>query len=85
MKLKVSVGSKAFSIEILGDSGILTLGELRCKIAEEADLNCKQMKIIHRGKSLSGDDSSLLEQLIFKENDKLLVMGRAKVALKANI
>ncbi|VDO18826.1 unnamed protein product [Heligmosomoides polygyrus] len=83
MQIKVSVGSKSFPVEIGAEEGsISTLGQLRARVSEEANIDSSRMKIIHRGKTITGaDDISLLE-LNFKENDKVLIMGKVSAALK---
>ncbi|VDL79463.1 unnamed protein product [Nippostrongylus brasiliensis] len=83
MLIKVSVGSKSLPVEIGSEEGsISTLGELRNHVSEQMDIDPACMKIIHRGKTLAGDDSVSLLDLNFKENDKVLVMGKVSTALK---
>ncbi|WKX89749.1 hypothetical protein Q1695_008974 [Nippostrongylus brasiliensis] len=83
MLIKVSVGSKSLPVEIGSEEGsISTLGELRNHVSEQMDIDPACMKIIHRGKTLAGDDSVSLLDLNFKENDKVLVMGKVSTSLK---
>ncbi|EYC43976.1 hypothetical protein Y032_0476g2158 [Ancylostoma ceylanicum] len=86
MNVKVSVGSKSFMVEIGdGDGMVSTMEQLRARISEEANIGPSCMKIIHRGKTLNAmNDCSLLE-LKFKENDKLLVMGKVSTAMKDDV
>lgn len=53
-----------------------TFGELKELISKEADLDPSAMKIIHRGRSLAGEDGDSLSNFKFKEGDKLLVLGK---------
>ncbi|VDO32811.1 unnamed protein product [Haemonchus placei] len=77
MLVKVSVGSKSFPIEIGKEDGsISTLGELKSHISKEANIESSCMKIIHRGKTITGEDDLSLVDMNFKENDKILIMGK---------
>ncbi|CAJ0592887.1 unnamed protein product [Cylicocyclus nassatus] len=81
--VKVSVGSKSFDVQIgEGDEMISTLGQLRERISEEANIDPSCMKIIHRGKTIQGDDDLSLLDLKFKKNDKLLIMGKVSTTMK---
>ncbi|XGW21544.1 hypothetical protein V3C99_004477 [Haemonchus contortus] len=83
MLVKVSVGSKSFPIEIGKDDGsISTLGELKSHISKEANIESSCMKIIHRGKTITGEDDLSLVDMNFKENDKILIMGKVSSSLK---
>lgn len=55
---------------------VKTFGALKEFIAETAKVDLKAIKIIHRGRTLAGEDNDSLEKFNFKKNDKLLVMGR---------
>ncbi|KAK6027372.1 hypothetical protein OSTOST_06598 [Ostertagia ostertagi] len=70
MLVKVSVGSKSFPIEIGKEEGsISTLGEFKTHVAKEANIESSCMKIIHR-------------DMNFKDNDKILIMGKVSSSLK---
>uniref|UniRef100_A0A158P8N5 BAG family molecular chaperone regulator 1 n=1 Tax=Angiostrongylus cantonensis TaxID=6313 RepID=A0A158P8N5_ANGCA len=78
MKVKVSVGSKSYHIEIgEGEGSVSTLGELKALVAEKADIDPALMKIIHRGKTITGDNGKSLFDMDFKDNDRVIVMGKA--------
>ncbi|KAJ1374402.1 hypothetical protein KIN20_037086 [Parelaphostrongylus tenuis] len=83
MKIRVSVGSKSFPIDIgEGDGSVSTLGELKTRVSEEANIDTSCMKIIHRGKTITGDNDQSLLNMNFKDNDKVIIMGKAAVTLK---
>ncbi|KAK5985286.1 hypothetical protein GCK32_022418, partial [Trichostrongylus colubriformis] len=83
MLVKVSVGSKTFPLEIGEDEGsISTLGELRTHVAKEANIEASRMKIIHRGKTVMGEDDLSLLDMNFKDNDKIMIMGKVSSSLK---
>ncbi|KAK6730139.1 hypothetical protein RB195_006915 [Necator americanus] len=83
MHVRVSVGSKSFPVEIgEGDNMISTMGQLKQRISEEANIDASCMKIIHRGKTISGTNDLSLLDLNIKENDKLLIMGKVSMAMK---
>ncbi|CCD71479.1 BAG family molecular chaperone regulator 1 [Caenorhabditis elegans] len=80
MKVNVSCSSVQTTIDILEenqgeDESILTLGQLRDRIATDNDVDVETMKLLHRGKFLQGADDVSLSTLNFKENDKIIVMG----------
>ncbi|KAK5964466.1 BAG domain-containing protein [Trichostrongylus colubriformis] len=83
MLVKVSVGSKTFPLKIGEDEGsISTLGELRTHVAKEANIEASRMKIIHRGKTVTGGDDLSLLDMNFKDNDKIMIMGQVSSSLK---
>lgn len=83
MLVKVSVGSKSFPVKIGKEEGsISTLGELKTRVSQEVGVEAECLKIIHRGKNISGADDMSLLQLNIKENDKILIMGKVSMALK---
>ncbi|KAK6730140.1 hypothetical protein RB195_006915 [Necator americanus] len=65
-----------------GDNMISTMGQLKQRISEEANIDASCMKIIHRGKTISGTNDLSLLDLNIKENDKLLIMGKVSMAMK---
>ncbi|KAL6730975.1 hypothetical protein Aduo_001890 [Ancylostoma duodenale] len=86
MNVKVSVGSKSFMVTIGdGDGMVSTMEQLRARISEEANIDPSCMKIIHRGKTLNATNDCSLLELKFKENDKLLVMGKVSTAMKDDV
>ncbi|PIO59840.1 ubiquitin family protein, partial [Teladorsagia circumcincta] len=83
MLVKVSVGSKSFPIEIGKEDGsISTLGQFKTHVAKEANIESSCMKIIHRGKTITGEDDLSLLDMNFKDNDKILIMGKVSSSLK---
>ncbi|VDM77345.1 unnamed protein product, partial [Strongylus vulgaris] len=58
------------------------MGQLRERISDEAKIDPTCMKIIHRGKTIQGNDDLSLLDLKFKENDKLLIMGKVSTTMK---
>ena len=50
MIVKISVGSKSFTVEVGEEEGMVsTMGQLRGRISQEANIDPSRMKIIHRG------------------------------------
>ncbi|CAI4227575.1 unnamed protein product [Auanema sp. JU1783] len=83
MKISVKMGSNSCQIEIIdGENALNSLGELRSVIGDKGNFDASGIKIIHRGKTLAGPDSTPLVEFNFVENDKLIVMGKPKKAMK---
>uniref|UniRef100_A0A0R3RSX0 BAG domain-containing protein n=1 Tax=Elaeophora elaphi TaxID=1147741 RepID=A0A0R3RSX0_9BILA len=55
---------------------ISTLGSLKQQICSLCNICPVALKIVYRGRILMGDNSTLLSSFNFKENDKLLILGR---------
>uniref|UniRef100_A0A0N5CEP4 BAG domain-containing protein n=1 Tax=Strongyloides papillosus TaxID=174720 RepID=A0A0N5CEP4_STREA len=55
---------------------LYTFGELKHVIVEKCKYTSDSIRIIHRGKTLTGDDSALLSTFRFKEGDKIMCMGK---------
>ncbi|KAF1771076.1 hypothetical protein GCK72_002901 [Caenorhabditis remanei] len=79
MKITVSCSSVQTIVDILdeaeGEESIMTLGQLRERIASDNDVDVETMKLLHRGKFLQGEADVSLSTMNFKENDKIIVMG----------
>ncbi|KAK6107575.1 BAG domain family protein [Brugia pahangi] len=59
------------------DAGkISTFGSLKQQICSLCNISPAALKIVHRGRILMGDNSTLLSSFNFKENDKLLILGK---------
>uniref|UniRef100_A0A0N4ZN74 BAG family molecular chaperone regulator 1 n=1 Tax=Parastrongyloides trichosuri TaxID=131310 RepID=A0A0N4ZN74_PARTI len=55
---------------------LYTFGELKQVIIEKCKFCLDNVRIIHRGKTLNGDDNTLLSTFKFKDGDKVLCMGK---------
>ncbi|CAG9539876.1 unnamed protein product [Cercopithifilaria johnstoni] len=55
---------------------ISTFGSLKHQICSLYSISPTALKIVHRGRILMGDDSTPLSSFNFKENDKLLILGK---------
>ncbi|VDO44015.1 unnamed protein product [Onchocerca flexuosa] len=55
---------------------ISTFGSLKQRVCSLCSIDPTALKIVHRGRILMGDNSTPLSAFNFKENDKLLVLGR---------
>ncbi|KAL3985202.1 BAG domain family protein [Acanthocheilonema viteae] len=55
---------------------ISTFGSLKQQICSLCNICPNALKIVHRGRILMGDNSTPLSSFNFKENDKLLVLGK---------
>ncbi|CEF66504.1 BAG domain-containing protein [Strongyloides ratti] len=55
---------------------LYTLGELKHVVIEKCKYTSDSVRIIHRGKTLTGDDSTRLSNFKFKEGDKIMCMGK---------
>ncbi|GMT28056.1 hypothetical protein PFISCL1PPCAC_19353, partial [Pristionchus fissidentatus] len=84
MKLKIACGTNNFDLDLTADGSPSTFGEFKSRICDELNIDSKMIRVIHRGKTLSGDDSDALDKFAFKEGDKLLVMGKARAPLMSD-
>uniref|UniRef100_A0A8R1TW71 BAG domain-containing protein n=1 Tax=Onchocerca volvulus TaxID=6282 RepID=A0A8R1TW71_ONCVO len=55
---------------------ISTFGSLKQQVCSLCSIDPIALKIVHRGRVLMGDNSTPLSSFNFKENDKLLILGR---------
>ncbi|EFO18949.2 BAG domain-containing protein [Loa loa] len=55
---------------------ISTLGSFKQLVCSLCNISPTALKIVHRGRILMGDNSTPLSSFNFKENDKLLVLGK---------
>uniref|UniRef100_A0A915PGF1 BAG domain-containing protein n=1 Tax=Setaria digitata TaxID=48799 RepID=A0A915PGF1_9BILA len=55
---------------------ISTFGSLKEQVCSLCNVSPMALKIVHRGRILTGDNSTLLSSFNFKENDKLLILGK---------
>ncbi|VDK71561.1 unnamed protein product [Litomosoides sigmodontis] len=64
------------STSITHSENISTFGSLKQQICSLCNVSPTALKIVHRGCILMGDNSTLLSSFNFKENDKLLILGK---------
>ncbi|CAJ0930221.1 unnamed protein product, partial [Mesorhabditis belari] len=86
MKITIRCASKVQEVDISAGNeteessdSLKTLGELKKitqEIAQSINLDPSSLKIIKASRTLTGDDSTPLSAFKFKENEKIMVMGR---------
>ncbi|GMR53171.1 hypothetical protein PMAYCL1PPCAC_23366, partial [Pristionchus mayeri] len=84
MKIKVACGTNHFDLDLEAEGSPSTLIQLKNRICDELNIDNKMLRIIHRGRTLSGEDEDSLEKFSFKEGDKLLVMGKTRAPLMSD-
>ncbi|MCP9262499.1 BMA-BAG-1 [Dirofilaria immitis] len=55
---------------------ISTFGSLKQQVCSLCNIDPTALKIVHRGRILMGNNSTSLSSFNFKENDKLLILGK---------
>uniref|UniRef100_A0A8R1YA75 BAG family molecular chaperone regulator 1 n=1 Tax=Pristionchus pacificus TaxID=54126 RepID=A0A8R1YA75_PRIPA len=84
MKIKVAYGTNNVDLDLAAEGGPSTLRELKDRICDELNMDNKLLRIIHRGRTLAGDDADALDKFSFKEGDKLLVIGKTRAPLMSD-
>ncbi|KAF8366373.1 bag-1 [Pristionchus pacificus] len=62
MKIKVAYGTNNVDLDLAAEGGPSTLRELKDRICDELNMDNKLLRIIHRGRTLAGDDADALDK-----------------------